>query len=272
MRRFTGGLVALVLLLASPMLLHAAPIIWIDDSSGNIGKVDVATGAVSGVKATSQALTDIAFDPSGQLYGVTFDSLYKIDKSTGATTLVGSLGNAGTQFNALVFGKDGTLYTAAANSTSLYTVNTGTGAATALAGTLPTASAGDLAFHGSNLFMAGSNGDLIKIALTPTVSGTDKGSFGLANVFGLVNAGGNLYAVAGTKVYTVDPTDGATALAADYTGDVQGLGDANGAAAADEVLVGSAATAAAAQKRQAQRETTLTARHPDRMAGFFWLN
>jgi hypothetical protein len=58
MRRFIGGFAALVLL-TCPMVLRAAPIIWVDDSSGNIGKVDVATGTVSGVKATGHIFTDI---------------------------------------------------------------------------------------------------------------------------------------------------------------------------------------------------------------------
>src|SRR4051812_18695250 len=47
----------------------APPQIWIDDANGNLGKVNVATGAVTFIGPTGYSLTDIAFDPSGQLWG-----------------------------------------------------------------------------------------------------------------------------------------------------------------------------------------------------------
>ncbi len=205
---------------------------WIDDTDGAIGKVDVATGVVSNVNQTGRALSDIAFDPSGQMFGITADKLFTINKNTGDTTLVGSLGNKGTGFNALVFGQDGTLYAAGGNSTSLFTVDTTTGAATALPGSLPTTSAGDLAFHNGNLFMAGANDDLIKIKLGATVSGTDKGAFGVTGVFGLADEGNHLYGVAGKNIYSIDTGTGAATLLVNYAG--QGLEGGFGAAFANE--------------------------------------
>ena len=35
------------------------------------------------------ALTDIAFAPNGNLYGISFNNLYSINTSTGAATLIG---------------------------------------------------------------------------------------------------------------------------------------------------------------------------------------
>jgi hypothetical protein len=53
------------------------------------------------------------------------------------------------------------------------------------------------------------------------------GNIGVANVFGLATPDNvTLYGVAGTNVYTIDPTTGAGVLDASYAG--QGLTTANG--------------------------------------------
>ena len=46
-------------------------------------------------------MTDIAFSPSGELFGVTFTHLYRIDPTTAVSELIGSLGIDA--FNALEF-------------------------------------------------------------------------------------------------------------------------------------------------------------------------
>ena len=121
--------------------------IWIDDSNGEIGKVDTTTGAVTLVGNSGvSSLTDIAFDPSGNLWGISFNRFYSINTSTGAATLVGNLG--GNTFNSLVFDKNGTAYTATNTSGALYQINTGTGAASLVGSLGGPYSAGDLAFHG----------------------------------------------------------------------------------------------------------------------------
>jgi hypothetical protein len=149
-------------LFSAAIAAHAAPTLWVSTGGAGLATVDVATGATSFIGNTSVALTDIAFNPSGDLYGISFSSLYKVNSSTGATTLVGSLGSVVGTANALVFGSDGTLYMA---GSSLYTVNTLTGAASAI-GSIGYQSGGDLAFIGSELYMASSGNQLIDVDTT----------------------------------------------------------------------------------------------------------
>jgi len=73
------------------------------------------------------------FDASGQLWGTNGSSLYKINKATGAVTLVGSTG-AATNIMDISFGAGGTLYVVDGTA-RLFTVNTATGAST-LVGTM----------------------------------------------------------------------------------------------------------------------------------------
>jgi hypothetical protein len=49
-------------------------ILYIDDASGNIGRVDITTQTVvaGSVHSTGQSLTDIGFGAGGALYGTTF--------------------------------------------------------------------------------------------------------------------------------------------------------------------------------------------------------
>ena len=77
-----------VLFMSIVRAASAAPILWVDDSSGNLGTVDVATGTVHVIGNTGHILTDIAFDPSGNLFGITFGQLFRIDKNTAAATLI----------------------------------------------------------------------------------------------------------------------------------------------------------------------------------------
>jgi hypothetical protein len=212
---------------------HANPILWVDDSNGEIGKVDVATGLVTLVGNAGVVLTDIGFDPSGNLFGVSFNSFYSINKTTGAATAIGGLGNG--DMNALVFSTSGTAYAMGFASDNLYTVNTGTGAASSIGNVSGFASGGDLAFHDGTLYLASTTNELVQVNLGP-VSGTGIGPFGVPNVFGLANGDNNvLYAVAGTSVYSVDPGTGAATFVVDWSG--QGLGSANGEAFFLEAVV-----------------------------------
>ncbi len=187
---------------------HAAPILWVSTGGAGLATVDVATGATSSVGSTNVVLTDIAFSPSGDLYGISFSSLYKVSASTGATTLVGSLGSVNGTANALVFGSDGTLYMA---GSSLYTLNTLTGAASAI-GSIGFQSGGDLAFIGDELYLASDRNQLIQVN-TATGVGTLIGNLGVGNMYGLATPDNvNLYGVAGQNVYLVDTASGAAAL------------------------------------------------------------
>lgn len=66
--------------------------------SRSLARVDMKTGQTAVVAALADKFSSIAFSPSGQLYGVTGDgatvreTLYTLDKATGAATLVTALG------------------------------------------------------------------------------------------------------------------------------------------------------------------------------------
>ena len=206
---------------------HAAPILWIGDSTGTLGKVDVATGAVTLVGNTGQSLGDIAFDPAGKLYGLDLNHLFTIDTTTAAATM---LPTSTFPFggNALVFSSAGTLY--GAGATKFATLNPATGAATILGNIGPgLSSGGDLAFIGGNLYLTSASNHLLRIN-PGTGAGTDVGSFGagVTDIFGLAAVGNTLYGVSGTKIYTLDVTTGAASFIVDYGG--HGLGGAFGAA------------------------------------------
>ncbi len=204
------------------------PTLWIDDTSGELGKVNPVTGAVSLVGNTGQVLTDIAFSSTGALYGVTFTAFYSINTTTGAATLIGNLGNGSGGMNALAFGADGNLYAASSSTQQLYQINVTTGQATALAGTLPAASSGDLALDAGQFYMSDTNGNLEKLTISGgQVSSSVLFSLGNTSVFGLApGLNGLLYGVAGTQILTIDPSTGSVTPTLNYSG--QGLVGANG--------------------------------------------
>lgn len=218
MSRIVKAAITAVLITWSVSLL-AVPLMYVHDGSGNLGTVDAATGDVNMIGSMPITMTDIAFDPSGDLYGVDFSGLYSIDPDSAAVTFIGSLGFFGA--NALVFSTDGTLYTASYADTKLYTVNPDTGAATSL-GNMGFKSSGDLAFFESDFYLSSASNELVKVDLGNIADTSVIGSFGVSNVFGLATGGnGILYAVTGTNMYQVDPTTGAVSNPVDFSG--QGL-------------------------------------------------
>ena len=74
--------------------VSAAPVLWVADATAKLNTVDAATGAVTIIGSTgSTYLTDIAFSPSGALYGVSGEgNLYQVNKVTAAVTLLGNTG------------------------------------------------------------------------------------------------------------------------------------------------------------------------------------
>lgn len=203
----------------------AAPVLWVSDGDGTLGTVDVATGAATVVGQMSQVMTDIAFDSSGNLWGITFGQLFKINSTTAATTLVGNLG---TSLNSLVFGADGTLYSA---NNSLWKINTSTGVASLIGSGGGYTSSGDLAFIGSQLFLTATGGasDRLFDLNEATGAGTFIGNLGVSSAFGLATDNNiNLYGVAGQGVYSINTGTGAASFLNNYAG--TSLGAAFGSA------------------------------------------
>lgn len=202
----------------------AAPIMYVHDSNGVLARVDVVTGTVNVIGNMGQQMTDIAFDPSGNLFGITFGALFSIDRTTAASTFIGNHAIPGG--NALVFRSDGTLYGAGFQSDELFTVNPASGA-TASLGVTGFSSGGDLAFHAGNFYLADSMSRLVQIDLSNLGLSSVIGPFGIANVFGLASGDdGVLYGVGGTEIFTVNTTTGASTSPVDYAG--QGLSVAFG--------------------------------------------
>lgn len=235
-------LVGLVLL--SAMAFAGDINLWVDDSAGVIGLVDVTPGPNLGhvtiVGPSGVILTDIAFDSSGALFGIgplsgpPYD-LYSLSTSTGAATPIGPLNPSLNPVacalgscppNSLVFGSDGALYTA---TDDLFTIDPATGADTDV-GPLGSGfvSGGDLAFVDGTMLLATANDLLVSVDPTDGVA-TLVGDLGEANMFGLASPDGTtLYGVADTSVYTINPADGSATFLLNYSG--QGLGQAYGEA------------------------------------------
>jgi len=206
-------------------LAYADSNIWIDDWYGQIGIVDVVTGSATVIGNSGVILTDIAFDPNGNLFGVTFDALYSINKANGKATLIGSLGVS--DINSLVFSPNGVLYASGNTTGNLYTINPTTGKATVVFNT-GYSSGGDLAFLNGNLYYT----DALNLLIIEfnIANNTTKliGPIGWYPFFGLVAASnGVLYGVASNSVYSINTATGAGTLVTTYA---NGLGGANGAA------------------------------------------
>ena len=201
-----------------------AATMYVHDSIGNLGTVDTESGAVNLIGDMGATMTDIAFDTSGNLFGITFSGLYSINAATAASSLIGSHGVPGG--NALVFGSDGTLYSAGNSSRDLYSIDASSGATTSL-GTTGFTSGGDLAFVGDDFYLAAGGSNLVSIDLDDLTASSVVGSFGVGSVFGIATDEADImYGVGGTQIFTVDLNTGEALDAINYGG--QGLGSAFG--------------------------------------------
>jgi hypothetical protein len=177
---------------------------------GNLYTTDSATAATTLIGNTGIIPFDIAFSPSGQLYGVDQGSaLYKINATTAASTLVG---NTNAFINGLDFRSNGVLY--GSGEDNLYTIDTSTGVATLVGsnGGLYQ-SAGDIAFApDDSLYMTTDSNQLVKLN-TATGAATLVGAIGFFNVYGIDFIGNTLYGITdGGQLLTVDTTTGAGSL------------------------------------------------------------
>ena len=205
------------------------PVFYVIDDT-QLALLDVAHQSVTIIGSTGTYLDDIAFDPNGNLFGISGNGLFTIDKTTGAATALGGpLGLVDT--TSLVFSSAGTLYTA---NNSLCTINplSGVGATVGHGGD-GYQSSGDLAFFGDQLYLTSTHTQtsdtLIKVNAA-TGAGTLLGDIGFPNVYGMAtNDNVTLYGFSGTKVIRINPATGAGSLVWDTNGQ-GGLGAINGAA------------------------------------------
>jgi hypothetical protein len=225
-RAWLRGLLPLLVLAAwaAPARAQNRTELYTHDAQGVLAIVDVDSGEVTSIGDMGVEMTDIAFAQDGRLFGLSFTTLYEIDRRTAEVTVIGNHGIPGG--NALVFAADGTLYGMGGTSNQLFEVNPETGASSAL-GDVGALSAGDLAFFGGELYLASLSNELFHIELGPPATGSAVGPFGFSNVYGLATSDeGVLYGISGTQVFVVDPATGAGTLSTNYSG--QGLDVAYG--------------------------------------------
>jgi hypothetical protein len=241
MKNMLCGRAILSLFLLATGSAYASPsgLLYIDDSSGNIGTVNLANGDVSVLGNSGETLTDIGFTSNGNLYGTTYTGFYSINTTTGAASLIANYGSVGSSDMVALVGSGAGLYAASRATTDLYAIDPSPFSITTLTGATGGVSAGDLAFalSGGALYESLANGDLDKISISgSTTSSTVVGNMGNDAVLGLATgADGTTYAVSGTEIYTVNLNTAALTPFLDYSG--HGLGSAYGTAFSTEGTV-----------------------------------
>lgn len=227
----------------------AGSILWIGDSQGNLGTVDTATGAATVIGNMGSVMTDIAFDPSGHLYGISFtNQLYSINTATAAASLLGNFGPwaslSNSTINSLVFDNAGNLYAA---GNALFNINSTNGQATFLGfgsnGTGGLYSSGDLAFVGGKMYLSGDYFGYDRLLVVNPSNPSSSypvnypysgsyitdGSTYYQSVFGLASPdNAHLYGVDGTTILDINTGTGHANVLANYGG--HGLGSAYGTA------------------------------------------
>ena len=194
---------------------------YVSDSAGNIGRLDTDSRQVSDVIATGTVFTDIALNDDGELYGSTFDALYKIDPNTGSTEKIGHFCQSG--INGLGFTNTGDLY-ASSFQGGVFSVNQETGLATIIPGTEGFKSGGDIAFdEGNNRFFGvNSHGEVYSIGLDGSLDLIGDTHF--ERVWGLYMEDGNLYAQTdGKQQLLIDQNNGSATLLGEIEGGINRL-------------------------------------------------
>ena len=210
---------------ASEAASASGPLVYLCDSAGRLGTLNLTTKAVHVIGSLGVVLTDIAFAPNGTLYGISFTSFYKVSTTTGRATRIGSLGVSG--MNALTFNKAGQAVAASNSQTGFFLINITTGRASLAGQDGGFFSAGDFAYSGSHLYFSTSSGQLVDFNLPAHTSQAHPD--GISNLFGLaVTAPGQLYGFANTTLYKLDPSTGVGTPIVNFGG--HGLGQVFGAA------------------------------------------
>jgi len=210
---FIATLVGALVLITTSAL--ATPLeIYVSSKYGKVGTLDLSTGAITEVADFNNSLTntdyaeyglvDIAFDTSGQLYGLTFDTFYKLDYTAGMTTAkalnqFGTYGVERTFLNALVIGEDNTAYAMGYLNKKLFELDLQTGEQSTVYST-GYYSHGDLEWDGNNnLYLAGGpkkNGASYLIDIDPANKKEDGTPLAITDVSDSTITYDNVYALA----------------------------------------------------------------------------
>ena len=190
---------------------------FLSTSGGEVGTIDTSTGNFLPLFQGEPSFLDIALSTNNNLFGVTYNQLYKINQSTNSVSLIG---NFFPFINALGFSNNDVLY--GAGGSGFYTINTSTGAVSLVANIPGFNSSGDVVFDSiDNRFWATSSGltndILFSIALDGTA--TQIGSIGFNNVQGLSFDNGTLLGyTASNQQIVIDPATGTGTFNKNVTG------------------------------------------------------
>lgn len=187
---------------------------YISDDTGRFYRVDPNTLAITLIGSQPFLFKDVGVAPDGTLYGVTDTQLYRIDKTTGATTFVADLSL--THANSFAFSPTGEAYISQRGDDNLYRLNVETGETTLVGSTgLGFGGNGDLAFLNGDLYLAHSGGGLAKLD-PQTGEAISDVNIPPSGIFAMLATNGRLIAFLDSAAYFVDPTTGALTLAVDY--------------------------------------------------------
>jgi hypothetical protein len=173
--------------------------------------------------ANGDQMTDLAVTPDGRVYGISFSTLYSVNKTTGKATRIGDV--PGSSNNGLTFLPDGNLL-ASDSAGDLKRINPATGAVTDL-GTFGNglSSAGDLVavangtLYGVSATTAGGgdgSGNNVLLRIDPaTGHATVVGPIGYGNVWGLAYVNSTILGfTTGGQILRIDPQTGAGSVLA----------------------------------------------------------
>lgn len=194
--------------------------LWLVNPSPSGG--DYLIGTVQASDGSQPVITDIALAPNGTLYGISFSTMYLLDRQTALATSVGN-GLGASNVNALVCDSGGNLFAATTNG-DFGKVNPQTGSA-AFIGSYGNGytSSGDLAFGPGGALYASVKApntlnDVLVVANPSTGSAAavnPGGNLGFRNVYGLSFFRGVLYGFAGSSgscgsgtLIAIDPATG----------------------------------------------------------------
>jgi hypothetical protein len=232
-----SGLVLTLLALAS-LSASAQNLLYITDINGKVGTVNLTTDAVTVLGSSGVVLHDIGFTSNGNLYADTSTALYSMNASTGSTTLIGSFGGAGNNLIDGLVGDGSELIATSYSTDKLYAVDVSPLSVTTLTGTLNGITNGDATFGANGaLYDILTNGDLDKVTISgTTITSTVIGDTGDKSVSGMATSStGQVFAISGTEIYTVDLNTAALTPFLNYAG--HGLSTVTGAAIASSGML-----------------------------------
>lgn len=240
MKKILNSGLALILLALASISAHAqSNLLYITDTSGNLGVVNLNTDSVTVLGNSGVELRDIGFTSNGTLYGNSLTGLYTVNPTTAATSYLGPF--SGGQGDGTMVGLTGygsSLIGGSVLTNQLYLVNTSPLTTTTLSGTLGGLTSGDLTFGNNGaLYDILTNGILDKVTITGnTFTTTAIGQTGNLHITGMATeANGTVLALSGTQIYVVDLTTAALTPLFNYAG--FGLGTSTGAAISTFVVV-----------------------------------